>query len=483
VSPSTTSSYTRRRARARGPVALCLLLILLVALAAVGTASGRPQVSVHVPLRSAVPQAQTAATAARTVSTSAFGADVSFWTSVPTTGRVAYGIGSEPALFSASSGPTKEHRVHLSGLRPGTSYRAVISVASADGQRGTTEMVVKTAPLPRSGQAGMAGGALTVDGEPFFPILVFGQCDTFDQSLRRGVNLFQLGGCHHEDEAKNARELAGHALVAPSTRWGNPVPGQIAWAYPDEADEHGGTYDSLPALPPWQQTGKVSFLTLTNHFYSNADPLPQGKGMYPGLAKRADMLGFDLYPLQVWCQRDGFRHVYLAQRALDELVKGRPTYQWIETAKMQCPDRALKPTAATVVAETWLAIAGGADGIGWFPWNPASRSVSIVMKRLAAQIAALQPALLAPELPASATSGSGVYVGARQLNGAIYVIAVNATRSPVTTSITMPGLANRPLQTLFEPKRLLTTSRDRFVDSFAPLQAHVYVYAPDVLSS
>ena len=35
-----------------------------------------------------------------------------------------------------------------------------------------------------------------------------------------------------------------------------------------------------------------------------------------------------------------------------------------------------------------LAIAGGADGIGWFPWNPASRSVSGAMRRVAAQIAA-----------------------------------------------------------------------------------------------
>jgi hypothetical protein len=210
--------------------------------------------------------------------------------------------------------------------------------------------------------------------------------------------------------------------------------------------------------------------------------LPQGKGMYAGLAKRADILGFDLYPLQVWCRRDAFQHVYLAQRELDELVKGRPTYQWIETARMQCPEKALKPTAATVVAETWLAIAGGADGIGWFPWNPASRSVALTMRRLAAQIGTLQPALLAPELPASASPGSGVYVGARRLNDAIYVIAVNATRAPVTTTVTVPGIANRPLQTLFESKRLITTSRDRFVDSFAPLQAHVYVYAPDVLS-
>ena len=417
----------------------------------------------------------------QTISASPFGADIGFRTTEPTTGRVVYGLGSEPVLFTAVSGPTDDHHVHLSGLRPARTYRAVIEVASADGRVGSTEVLVRTRPLPRSGRAGIAGSALTVDGEPFFPILVFGQCDTFDQSLGRGVNTFLLGGCRNENEAAEARELAGSALVAASTHWSaSDLPGQIGHNYPDEADEHGGTYESLPALPAWQQTGKVSFLTLTNHFYSSADPLPQGKGMYPGLARRADILGFDLYPMQVWCRRSAFQHVYLAQHELDALVKGRPTYQWIETRRMQCAEKGLAPTGATVTAETWLAIAGGADGIGWFPWNPTTRSVSIAMRRLGEQIAALQPALLAPELAAGAASGSGVYVGARQLNGAIYVIAVNSSRGTVTTSINVTGLGTRSLETLFEPKRVVTSSAGRFVDTFAPLQAHVYVYAPEL---
>jgi len=50
------------------------------------------------------------------------------------------------------------------------------------------------------------------------------------------------------------------------------------------------------------ETGRISFLTLTNHFYSLASPLPQGKGMYPTLMSIPDVVGFDLYPLQVWCR-------------------------------------------------------------------------------------------------------------------------------------------------------------------------------------
>ncbi len=183
--------------------------------------------------------------------------------------------------------------------------------------------------------------------------------------------------------------------------------------------------------------------------------------------------------MQIWCRYEGFDHVYHSQRDLDALVQGRPTYQWIETRQMGCTDKSLVPTAQTVEVETWLAIAGGADGIGWFPWNPDNASVSAAMKRVGDQIAALQPALLAPELPAGASRGKGIFVGARKLNDAIYVIAVNATRAKVTSQILVNGLGNFPLETVFEPKRRITPTGGLFSDTFGPLQTHIYVYAPD----
>jgi hypothetical protein len=470
-----TRSAGRRTPAASRSLAISLLLTLLLVVAAVCAESGDARDALRVDFK---PRSARWLASRQDAGASALSADVTFSTPVPTTARVGYGPDTITA-WTASLPFSKDHTAHLSGLRPSTTYRVVVTVIGADGRRGSGETTVRTAPYPLQAQAGMAHGALTVDGEPFFPILAFGQCDTFDQSLARGVNLFLLGGCLREDQGAEATELAGRAFVATSADSTLVTPGQIGFVYPDEADERGGTYDTLPALPAWQESGKVSFLTLTNHFYSKAEALPGGKGMYPGLAKRADVLGFDLYPMQIWCRYEGFEHVYYSQRDLDALVQGRPTYQWIETRPMGCADTSLAPTAQTVEVEAWLAIAGGADGIGWFPWNPENPSVSAAMKRVGDEIAALAPALLAPELPAGASRGKGIFVGARRLNDAIYVIAVNSTRARVTSQILVNGLGNLPLETVFEPKRRITPTGGLFADTFGPLQTHIYVYAPD----
>ena len=171
--------------------------------------------------------------------------------------------------------------------------------------------------------------------------------------------------------------------------------GTIGWYHRDEADLYGPP-EALPFHPPWQQTKRVTFLTLSGHVYSGSAGIPAGRGVYPKFIARADMIGFDLYPLQVWCRRDAFPAVYEAQRELAALAGARATYQWIEVGRMEfCNGRAeLDPTPLTIRAETWLAIAGGARGIGYFPdhWQPP---VAHAITQLNTEISALGPALLA----------------------------------------------------------------------------------------
>jgi len=98
----------------------------------------------------------------------------------------------------------------------------------------------------------------------------------------------------------------------------------------------------------------------------------------------------------------------------------------------------LDPTPLTIRAETWLAIAGGARGIGYFPdhWQaPVAQAVT----QLNAEISALGPALLAPSTPATASAGP-VRVDAHRFNGATYVIAVNtgSRRSRRTSYVVVP---------------------------------------------
>jgi len=186
------------------------------------------------------------------------------------------------------------------------------------------------------------------------------------------------------------------------------------------------------------------------------------------------MVGFDLYPLQGWC-RWALQAVYQAQRQLVALAAGRPTYQWIEAAPMNhCTG--FDPTPQTVRAEAWLAIAGGARGIGYFPseWSPA---VAQEITALDHQIASLAPALLGPELPVLDPESSAIKVGARSYHDATYVIAASSSLRPRKVTFSVPGLPPGTLTVLGENRTVATTG-GKITDTFAGLGTHLYISPP-----
>jgi len=198
--------------------------------------------------------------------------------------------------------------------------------------------------------------------------------------------------------------------------------------------------------------------------------------MYPALIDVADMIGFDLYPLQNWCRYESFGDVFESQRELVRLAGGKPTYQWIEVRPFDCrQDPKLDPTPETVRAETWLAIAGGAHGLGYFP-NFWDTSVDSEIARSKHEIQSLLPALLEPALDVSSNNDQ-LKVSARVHNGALYVIAVNASRSPQSASFNVPLLADRGLVSL-AGDRATVASGGAFSDTFGPLEARVYISPP-----
>jgi hypothetical protein len=198
--------------------------------------------------------------------------------------------------------------------------------------------------------------------------------------------------------------------------------------------------------------------------------------MYPALVSTADVVGFDLYQLQNWCRWDSFHDVFDSQLDLVALVRGKPTFQWIEARQMDCHGEQLDPTPETVRAESWLSIAGGAHAIGYFPnnWSPA---VGAEIARTNHEIQTLVPALVEPAIAASVSIGSFVKAGARDHNGAVYVIAVNASRVATTATITVPALGDRMLRSLDGTHSVLAAGGS-FTDSFGPLEVRVYIAPP-----
>jgi len=164
------------------------------------------------------------------------------------------------------------------------------------------------------------------------------------------------------------------------------------------------------------------------------------------------------------------------QRDLVALAAGKPTYQWIEAGSLgRCPG--FDPSPATIQAEVWLAIAAGARGIGYFPdfWPGA---IGATITALNGRIAALAPALLAPETPVSfGPTGTPVKAGGRTLNGAFYVVAANPSFRSARAVFTVPGLRSTSVS-VFGEGRTLQVKDGSFVDSFKGLGVHVYVAAP-----
>ncbi len=383
------------------------------------------------------------------------------WAGAERMERVAYGL---PELGPTLWAPATGNQATLTGLRFSTTYRVWAGGATVD---------VTTSPPPPSPLASTAAGAMQLDGHPFFPIMVWSQCpDGYEASLAAGINLFAGNPCGGVEAQTSA--LAGRALSATLPgEAGLGGPGVIGWFYPDEADLLGMRARDLPSFPSATATGRLRFLTVSNHVYSGAAPPASGRSVYRGLVARADVVGFDLYPLQEWCRADRLADVYAAQGEVVRLAAGRPTFQWIEAATWRCGGRP-QVSPETVRAEAWLAIAGGARGLGFFPagW---SADIAGAIAAIARDVTALGPALLSPDAPVEATGG--IRAGARFYNGAFYIVAVNAGRAPTTATLRVPGLGERELTVLGSLRRIRAAS-GAFADSFAPLEVRVYLAPP-----
>jgi hypothetical protein len=328
-------------------------------------------------------------------------------------------------------------------------------------------------PLPPGTPTVESSSPLRVNGNAVFPRMVWRQCPTYyPTSMGAGINLFLGVSCSGPDEQFD--RLAGRAMSTVDAHTpGVSGPGQVGWHLEDEADVSVGHASKLPQP---KGPGRVTFLTLTDHFSQHTAPPPNGKEIYPAFFDSADVIGFDTYPVEVRCSVAQIDNVYWLQRELVALTRGKPTFQWIEAGPMEHCRWNEDPTPAVVRAETWLAIAGGARGIGYFPdwWVEDIRGEVRLTNR---EILALAPALLSPVAKVNWSTQSPVRVGARRYNGATYIIAVNTSTSEATASFSLLGLGGRSLR-VFRDGRTVKPLGDLVTDKLPGLGVAVYVVPP-----
>ena len=251
-------------------------------------------------------------------SVGSYAATVTWQTDTPSTGRVAWGpAGKRPLLWTSDAAPTTDHAVTLDGLTSSTPYVAHV---------GTTTLPFTTGPAPSAVTGGIRGGVVRVNGASFFPFVTWQECpDRWDPDIADGIDLFAGNPCTGLSSLLTAVQGRALATGTADDTPGTTGPGLVGWFYPDEADGRGLTADTLPPAG-----AGLRFLTVTSHFYSGAAPLPSGRGMYPDLFARADVIGFDIYPLQELCRPDFLPAVFDAQKELVAQAPGKPTFQWIE---------------------------------------------------------------------------------------------------------------------------------------------------------
>jgi hypothetical protein len=378
-----------------------------------------------------------------------------------------------PGATAASAAPTPAEVTATGGGSGGSTSGNPFVLPPALPPGVTPSTPPPSSALPPGTPSVESSAPLRVNGNAVFPRMVWRQCPTYyPTSIGAGINLFLGVSCTGADEQFD--RLAGRAMSTVDAN--TPAvsgPGQVGWHLEDEADVSVGVASKLPKP---KGAGRVTFLTLTDHFSQHAAPPPNGKDIYPAFFDSADVIGFDTYPIEVRCSIEQIDNVYWMQRELVSLTGGKPTFQWIEAGPMEHCRSNQDPTPAVVRAETWLAIAGGARGIGYFPdwWVEDIRSEVRTTNR---EILALAPALLSPAAKVNWSTNGPVRVAARRYNGATYIVAVNTSTADTTASFSVFGLGGRSLR-VFRDGRTVKPLGDLVTDKLPGLGVAVYVLPP-----
>lgn len=412
-------------------------------------------------------------------------ASISWQSSTAAPGSITVVGPSGLPLVVSDNSLGSSHTVSLDGLQPGAHYRFTVN-ASVSGKKVSSTGEFVTAPASSAPlSVSTSSGIFRVDGGGFFPVLSWAQCAAdVPQGIAVGINTFMGSSCQIDELAA---AVNGRAYMMNSLADGRRLPGQIGWFQPDEADGVGVPASTLAAPP-----GDLPTLqTLTTHFAPQLAGDLQGTGQntdYSGYFNHADSLGFDLYPAAEFCGRNpgvGIHSVFDLQQSMVKAAAGKPTYQWIETNDLEhrCADPVSGPLAR---AEAWLAVAGGADAVGWFThgwpggaWQHfyMTAGVQQAVSQTDSELQAFAPALLAKQLPAAQPPSQPVKFGLRELDGTVYVIAVNSSDQPASGAVGIPQLEPRT------KLRALLGQGDTTVNSKHAAVVHLSGYEVRVLAA
>ena len=206
-------------------------------------------------------------------------------------------------------------------------------------------------------------------------------------------------------------------------------------------------------------------------------------GMYPQYARSADILSFDVYPVN-----DGLPIDIIANGVenLRSWGHGKPVWFDIETTSIMGTGG---PSPAQTKAEIWLAIIHGASGITYFcdAFRPLfikagclrDKAMRSMLKAQDARIQSLAPVLLASaSVPGTVVRSSArIDTMTKRTSGATYVFAVEPGAATAEATFTVPDIKGATIEVLGE-NRTLRLRYAKFSDRFSGYGTHLYKIIP-----
>lgn len=133
----------------------------------------------------------------------------------------------------------------------------------------------------------------------------------------------------------------------------------------------------------------------------------------------------------------------------------------------------------------WTAMVAGADGFEYstnLPWDnkqqfDVTTEVQSEAKVLAAQLAVLQPALVAAPVGYRIKGSTTVKATVRRQGNTTYLVAVNTGSTPATMTFTIPSIKSTVASLPWEHRNVKVVKRT-LSDKFAPLAVHIYKFLP-----
>ena len=277
----------------------------------------------------------------------------------------------------------------------------------------------------------------------------------------------------HQDEPDNAQWLADR------NGWGPPVlPSTIVAGYQSmvSADPTRPVYINLGQGVAW------------DGWYGRGDRSNHPED-YVEYAKGADVLSFDIYPIN---SKDSIRdNIWVVAHGIDRLRQWsnyqKPVWCWIECTHI---DSAVgrRPSPTEVKAEAWMAIIHGARGIGYFAhrMTPFDETGLLDDSEMGSTVSAInaQISSLAVELNTQSVS-NGVTVATDNANvpvdvmlkrdkGYTYLFSVATRPGSTNATFNLRGFSGNASVQVIGENRQISAANGVFLDSFGAYTIHLY---------